>query len=452
MTRVFEALKREQKRKKEEAGRDPLAAESDAPQDVPPNVAPNAPEDTPKTDSEAAAVEFELPLVIGSPVAPRPNEGIIPPVLGVSNGAGEKAPGETATRHAPPVNGPINALANGSGARDSVVGNAPNEIAPLNPPPSQVPFPATASATAPATAPATANQAAPRVVEDIRSRQTETQRLREELSLQAAARTAREIPVERLVPSRLHQRLIVLTEPSAAECEQYRTLRTQLFHAAEKKQTQVVVITSALAGEGKTSTALNLALAVAQSKESRVLVVDGDLRRPNIATYLGMKTKAGLSEVLMGKIEALDPIICLEEPELYVLPISREAANPTELLSSERFAETIRELRDYFDFILIDSPPVLPFADSRLLSNHSDAVILVVRAEKAPYETVEKAVEILPSGRIMGVVLNDAQHIRETGYYDYYYSYTQREQRRHTLLGKLSSRLRESWLGRKMKL
>src|SRR5262249_14179489 len=167
---------------------------------------------------------------------------------------------------------------------------------------------------------------------------------------------------------------------------------------------------------------------------------------------LGMRPKVGLSEVLKGEIEALDSVICVEEPEFYVLPISREASNPTELLSSERFAEAIRLFRDYFDFILIDSPPVMPFADSRLLSNHSDAVILVVRAGKAPYETVEKAVEILPSGRVMGVVLNGAERLSETDYYDYYYSYTQREQRRGVLLGRLLGRVRESWLGRKMKL
>lgn len=406
MTRVFEALRREQERKKKETSRDPLAAETGAPPDAPQDM----PDDAPKTDSEAAAAEFELPSVIGSPVPPRSNEGIVAPALGASNGVGEKTAGEPANHHAAPTNGQINSPVNGSHANNS------------------------------------------RVVEDIRSRQTETQRLREELSFQAVTRTSREIPVEHLVTSRLHQRLIVLTEPTAAECEQYRMLRTQLFHAAEKRQTQVVVITSALAGEGKTSTTLNLALAVAQSKESRVLVIDGDLRRPNVASYLGMRPKLGLSEVLKGEIEPLDSIVCLDEPELYVLPISRESSNPTELLSSERFAETIKELRDYFDFILIDSPPVMPFADSRLLSNHSDAVILVVRAGKAHYETVEKAAEALPSGRILGVVLNDAQHIRETDYYDYYYSYTQREQRRGVLLGKLSSRVRESWLGRKLKL
>ena len=399
-------------------GRDPLAAMT------------GAPEEARRTDSEAAAAEFELPSVIGSPLARRSDDGITPPAPGPSNDAGnvarifarntardtarntdgESAVGETTNHHAAPGDAPMNNPVTGLGA-NILVG-----------------------------------------VEDVQGRQTETQRPRKEPALQTVTRPSREIPIERLVPSRLHQRLILLTEPTATECEQYRTLRTQLFHAAEKRETQVVVITSALAGEGKTSTALNLAIAIAQSKENRVLVLDGDLRRPNVASYLGMRPKAGLSEALKGEIGVLDSVICVEEPELYVLPVSHEATNPTEMLSSERFAEAISELRDYFDFILIDSPPVLPFADSRLLSNHSDAVILVIRAEKAPYETVEKAVEILPSGRVLGVVLNGAERIIETDYYDYYYNYTQREQSRGALLGKLTSRVRETWLGRKMKL
>src|SRR5262245_7075612 len=406
MTRVFEALKRERESRKKQKGRDPLAAETGAPEEA----------------TEADADEFELPSVIGAPIARRSGEGVVGPAPVAANDAGnvarivarlmgeESDAGETTNHHAAPINAPINAPIKGSGANISVV------------------------------------------VEDIRSRQTVTQRRREEPALQTVTRPSREIPVERLVESRLHQRLILLTEPMAPECEQYRTLRAQLFHAAEKRETQVVVITSALAGEGKTSTALNLALAIAQSKENRVLVIDGDLRRPNIASYLGMRPKAGLGEVLKGEIDALDSIICVEEPELYVLPVSHQATDPTELLSSERFAEVVSELRDYFDFILIDSPPVAPFADSRLLSDQSDAVILVIRAENTPYRTVEKAVEILPSGRILGVALNGAGRLRETDYYDYYYNYTQREQSRGALLGKLSSRVRESWLGRKMKL
>jgi capsular exopolysaccharide synthesis family protein len=215
---------------------------------------------------------------------------------------------------------------------------------------------------------------------------------------------------------------------------------------------QVVTVTSALAGEGKTSTVLNLGLAIAQSKEKRVLIIDGDLRRPNIGAYLGMQPKIGLAETLSGETEALNVIFCVDGQELYVLPVSGESENPTELLSSERLEEMIRLLRGYFDFILIDSPPIMPFADSRLLTNHADAVILVIRSGMTPYETVEKAIDALPAGRILGVVLNSAEHRKEAGYYDYYYNYSGREQRRQSIREKVTHRIRRSWVGRKMKL
>lgn len=265
-------------------------------------------------------------------------------------------------------------------------------------------------------------------------------------------RTTREIPVERVKLSNLHPRLILLTDPNSPECEQYRTLRTQLFLAAEKKPVQVVLITSALAGEGKTSTALNLALSIAQSKEKRVLVIDGDMRRPNVAAYLGIRPGAGLAGVLEGENEPLDSTVCLDAHELYVLPVKAESPNPTELLSSERLELMLEELREYFDFILVDSPPVMPFADARLLANHADAVVLVVRAGFAPYETVEKAIDVLPPGRMLGVVLNGAERLAGADGYDYYYNYARREERRRTVMDKVKDRVGASWLGRKMDL
>jgi len=263
-------------------------------------------------------------------------------------------------------------------------------------------------------------------------------------------REPREIVCERISPKRLHPRLILVTEPHAQECEQYRTLRTQLFHAAEKSKTQVVVITSALAGEGKTSTVLNLALAIAQSKEKRILVIDGDLRRPNVASFLGLQPKSGLGETLRGEHEVMSSIFCLEGHDLYLLPVNQEVDNPTELLSSERFSEMLARLREYFDFILIDSPPVMPFADSILLANHADAVILIVRAGMAPYDIVEKAIDALPRDRILGVVLNGAEHLKEAGYYDYYYNYARRERRRSTITEKVKTIISRSRIGRKI--
>jgi protein-tyrosine kinase len=438
MSKVFEALLRQQQNEQNgETARDPLAVETG----------------TPDETAENGESSFELPSVIGAPTGPRSNEGAIFPSF---NPAPHSEPAPAApvktngkTNHPPqpapsqglaPVNGkraseparPAAAVAQGARERlrsaPPIIRRAPVEVPPTPLLP-QAPQ-----------APQAEDQATP-------EKQPQQQLAEPEKPI----KRQREIPVEAITQSRLHPRLILLTQPETPECEQYRTLRTQLFHAAEKKPLQVVTITSTLAGEGKTSTVINLALSIAQSKEKRVLIIDGDLRRPNVATYLGVRAKAGLGEVLTGDIEPLDSIFTLDGYELYILPVSREAANPTELLSSERFAEMVTELRTYFDFILIDSPPVMPFADTRLLANHTDAVMLVVRAGLAPYETVEKAIEALPAGKMLGVVLNGAENVQEAGYYDYYY-YSQRQQRPHSIWDKLIHPFRNSRLGRKLKL
>jgi protein-tyrosine kinase len=262
----------------------------------------------------------------------------------------------------------------------------------------------------------------------------------------APAPLPREVRVLELDQTRVHPRLVLLTDPHAPECEQFRTLRTELFHAAETRRTQIVTVTSAVADEGKTSTLLNLALSIAQSKERRILVIEGDLRRPSFSSYLAIQPGMGLNDVLSGERDLFSSIFCIQMSgglELYVLSVTEEAKNPTEMLSSERLGEMLAQLREYFDFILLDSPPVIPFADSRLLANHSDAVLLVIRAGVAPYETVEKAIEALSRGRILGIVLNGAEHIRESGYYDYYYYYARRKEEPRTFHEKIANRLRK---------
>ncbi|HEX4951195.1 MAG TPA: CpsD/CapB family tyrosine-protein kinase [Blastocatellia bacterium] len=254
--------------------------------------------------------------------------------------------------------------------------------------------------------------------------------------------------------ARLHTRLVLFTDPHSTGCEQYRTLRTQIFHAAERQLTQIILLTSAVAGEGKTSTVLNLAWAIAQSKEKRVLVIDSDLRRPSVSSYLGLDFELGFGEVISEVSDALPSIVRVADSSLYILSSSRENPQPAELLSRERVGETLAELRQYFDYILIDAPPVVAFADARLLANHADAVIMVVRAGLAGHSTVERAIEALPANRILGVVLNGADQMSEVGYYGYYgygYGYARQRESQSFLerigLGPLAERLH--WRSRK---
>lgn len=465
MSKVFEALQRQQQNDQNndqgaDATRDPLAAETGASAEL----------------ADNGEAQFELPSVIGAPVGPRTNEGALFSSLDPSF---DSAATNGATTHSQLAH-PAQPETNGKAASQVASHNA----SPINGKPANHVSAKTVSANPAAESPRPVSTTARELSEKFRAERvrkeksqsvspvirrtepepksestppevpnpvSETPAIRDSQPISTnQARRQREIPVEPIVQSRLHPRLIVLTEPQAPECEQYRTLRTQVFHAAEKKPLKVITVTSTLAGEGKTSTVINLALSIAQSKEKRVLVIDGDLRRPNIATYLGVKAKVGLGETLAGDVEPFDSLFTLEGYELYILPVSREALNPTELLSSERFAEMVTELREYFDFILIDSPPVIPFADARLLANHTDAVMLVVRAGMAPYETVEKAIEALPAGKMLGVVLNGAEHEKESGYYDYYY-YPQREDRPQSFWQKLLRPFRNSRIGRKWK-
>ena len=430
MSKVFEALLRQQQleQRAEQNGStaiDPLAEQTGLPNGLPDGLTENGHSD------------FELPSVIGAPVGPRSNEGALFATLNhqLSNEASPKPENGNSAHHASQIASP---KANGKPAAESRQTSSANSQAVAEKLKKAPPVIRQAPIESEAFRPE------PEITNDDSRLPTP------DSSSPQKQKRQHEVRVEPIVQSRLHPRLILLTDPQAPECEQYRTLRTQLFHAAERKKTQVVTVTSTLAGEGKTSTVINLGLAIAQS-EKRVLIIDGDLRRPNVAAYLGAKPKTGFGETLTGETNALDSLFTLEGHEMYVLAVSHESANPTELLSSERLVELIAELRGYFDFILIDSPPVLPFADARLLANHADAVVMVVRAGMAQYETVGKAIEALPAAKMFGVVLNDAENFEEAGYYDYYYGYAH-QNRRRSWWQKLLSPLRKTPPGRKLKL
>ena len=400
MARVFDALRRDQKRKKSAGEHDPLAR----------TILHEA---TPEPEEEEVT-GFELTTRIGAPTGPRSNEGMLLP-------------------------GAARAL---------------TETEPLPAAPSAA-LPAIAPAAAPTVRPTATPIAAPPLAFHAASEPAPETALAGEPAREYHAPRTQEPPHVARAQVRTgetHARLLMLHEPHAAGCEQYRTLRTELFHAAERELTQVIVVASALAGEGKTATTLNLAFAIAQSPNRRVLVIDGDLRRPSIASYLGLNPFSGFAEVLQDRSELFDSVTKLNEHELYLLPVKRETRTPTELLSSPRFEETLRELRRYFDFILIDSPPVKPYADARLLANHADATLFVVRAGFAPYETVEQAVHALNDVRVLGVVLNGAAGAQAVSSAEDYQLQQGRDESANLIWSTLGPRVRDSWLGRRFKL
>lgn len=227
--------------------------------------------------------------------------------------------------------------------------------------------------------------------------------------------------------ARVEPHLIAVTQPRSAYCEQFRSLRTRILHASERKKMQAFVITSAGVAEGKTLTALNLAWLLAQTDGIRALIIDSDLRQPCAAEYLGIDAPVGLSEVLSGDATLEEAIIRLEPAGLHILPGGEARDDVAEILSGPRFGHVLAELRRMFDYIIIDAPPLGIFTDANVLINRADGALLVVRSGKTRYAALERLIEQLPRERMLGVVLNRTdEELDESSYY-YQRRYYRRE-------------------------
>ena len=207
-----------------------------------------------------------------------------------------------------------------------------------------------------------------------------------------------------------------------ASREQYRKLAAALHAAQQVNQIKVAMIASAVAGEGKTLTATNLALTLSESYQRNVLLIDADLRRPSLYKVFQFEPSPGLVDTLMsqedGKL-ALHRVT----PRLTVLGAGKPSSDPMAGLTSERMRRLLAEAREVFDWIIIDTPPVGLLTDANLMSSMVDAAILVVRADATPYFLVQRAVEAVGKERVLGVVLNSAtQELPAYGYH-YYHAY-----------------------------
>jgi exopolysaccharide/PEP-CTERM locus tyrosine autokinase len=192
--------------------------------------------------------------------------------------------------------------------------------------------------------------------------------------------------------------------------EQIRKLRLSM-QTAEGERIRTILVTSALAGEGKSTVAANLAVAISQMIGEYVLLIDADLRRPDLQNFFGMPPKPGLSEYLEHDIDLRQLLVKTEFDKLTLLQAGRVPANSTELLSSDRMHHLVREVKSRYPdrYIIIDSPPVLSTSEPNVLANQVDGVILVVRAGMTPREMVEDVVDSISPEKIMGIVMNDVR-------------------------------------------
>ena len=216
--------------------------------------------------------------------------------------------------------------------------------------------------------------------------------------------------------------LVLLREPWSQVAEAFRSLRTAVLFTARGAPPKVVVVTSAVAAEGKTVGSLNLATALAEAG-SRVLLLEADLRHPRCHRTLGIDAARGLASVLAGQEELESVIHSLEAPRLSFIPAGAVPPNPAELMSSARMREIVASLRSRYDFVIIDTPPVLPVTDAVVLAREADAVVLVVRGHGTPSGLVREARDrlVMTGAPLLGVVVNDVDLTWGDLYlYDYY--------------------------------
>ncbi|HMF54897.1 MAG TPA: CpsD/CapB family tyrosine-protein kinase [Pyrinomonadaceae bacterium] len=244
----------------------------------------------------------------------------------------------------------------------------------------------------------------------------------------AGSARAMEFVSRQISTARVEPHLIAITQPRSPYCEQFRSLRTSVLHAGERRKMQAIVVTSVGVGEGKTLTALNLAWLLAQTDGVRALLIDSDLRQPCASEYLGIDEPVGLSEVLAETATLEESIVRLEPAGLYMLPGGAPRDDVAELLSGPKFEKVLAQVRRMFDYILIDAPPLGIFTDANLLINRADGAMIVVRAGKTRYADVDRLLEQLPRERMLGVVLNRSQEKAEDSSAYYYRRNYRRDQ------------------------
>lgn len=212
---------------------------------------------------------------------------------------------------------------------------------------------------------------------------------------------------------------VIEKKPKSIAAESYRTLRTNIQYSSFDKEIQVIVITSSEPGEGKSTTAGNLALSLSQDGK-KVILIDSDLRKPSIHKNFKITNILGLSDVLIGK-EDINKVVSKYNNNLLILTSGKIPPNPSEMLASKAMTKLIEVLKESFDYIILDTPPVQAVTDSQILSAKADGTILVVKAQKTKRDSVKNAVALLNkvNANILGTVLNGLEESRNNYYYYY---------------------------------
>ncbi len=237
--------------------------------------------------------------------------------------------------------------------------------------------------------------------------------------LEEIIRTAKVLPYNPL-PEAL---LVNPANPREAPAEEFRTLRTRLNHLQTLQPLHTLVVTSASPAEGKSFTATNLAVTEAQLADKRVLLADFDFRRPSVEKTFQISSSPGITDYLLGKASLRDIVRRLGDSSLYVLTAGEAVQNPLELLNLKECKALIEAVRSHFDWVILDSPPLLFAADGNLLATMCDGTILVVRIGTTTFDCVTRALQSLCENNVLGVVVNGARRGELYSKYSYYHNY-----------------------------
>jgi capsular exopolysaccharide synthesis family protein len=235
------------------------------------------------------------------------------------------------------------------------------------------------------------------------------------------------------------EELVSLVAPASYAADQYLSLRNIVERLRNESGFRVLAITSPTPGDGKTVTALNVAGSLAQAPDARVLLIDADLRRPSVTEYLpigGTRVRGLVDAIVEPRLALGDVVQRVERLNLHVLPAGFAQCGTYELLTSPRVEALLAEARAQFDYVLVDTPPLLPVPDSRLVGRCADGFLVIVAAEKTPRHMLAEALNLLDPAKVIGLVFN-LDDRAASGYQNYYgYGYGRHSQ---------SARQRRAW-------
>jgi exopolysaccharide/PEP-CTERM locus tyrosine autokinase len=226
--------------------------------------------------------------------------------------------------------------------------------------------------------------------------------------------------------------LVTVAAPDSPVAEEYRKLKAMVIKMTRQKALgNVIMVTSSTSGEGKSLTSINLAVSLAAEVNHRALLVDADLRRSSLAAYLGIEATVGLSDCLSDGVSLSTAITGTTIPQLDLLPAGKGVQNPVELLSSPKMRSLIGELRRRYpeQYVIIDTPPALPFAETQVISTLADSVLFIVKEGESTAQDLQDSMEILQGSRLLGVVFNDVTAVGMHDRYRHYYRYYAEQKR-----------------------